>query len=71
MTKVDEEPPKVGQRVLCRYYEQCTIELYIKTMFRHPFVESKRVYVVPQRVERLLELYWNGEVIIIFKYANP
>eukprot|EP00039_Didymoeca_costata_P003198 m.65960 g.65960 ORF g.65960 m.65960 type:complete len:555 (-) comp11773_c0_seq1:23-1687(-) len=47
MTKVDEEPPKVGQRVLCR----------------HPFVESKRVYVVPQRVERLLELYWNGETI--------
>lgn len=35
---------QVGERILCR----------------HPFSESKRAYVVPQRVEELLKCYWPG-----------
>lgn len=35
---------QVGERILCR----------------HPFNESKRAYVVPQRVEELLKCYWPG-----------
>lgn len=37
-----EPPPKVNEKVLCR----------------HPFEESKRAYVIPSRVEKLLNLYW-------------
>ncbi|KAI4386679.1 hypothetical protein MLD38_004591 [Melastoma candidum] len=44
MTGENELPPKVGERILCR----------------HPFIESKRAYVVPQRVEELLKCYWPG-----------
>ncbi|XAR57785.1 Nicotinate phosphoribosyltransferase [Bertholletia excelsa] len=44
MTGENEPPPKVGERILCR----------------HPFSESKRAYVVPQRVEELLKCYWRG-----------
>ncbi|XP_038987860.1 nicotinate phosphoribosyltransferase 2-like isoform X2 [Phoenix dactylifera] len=44
MTGGNEPPPKVGERILCR----------------HPFNESKRAYVVPQRVEELLKCYWPG-----------
>ncbi|GAA0173373.1 glycosyltransferase [Lithospermum erythrorhizon] len=41
----EKEPaPKAGERILCR----------------HPFNESKRAYVVPQRVEELLKCYWPG-----------
>ena len=36
---------QVGERILCR----------------HPFNESKRAYVVPQRVEELLKCYWPGD----------
>lgn len=46
MTGEDEPPPKVGERILCR----------------HPFQESKRAYVVPQRVEELLRCYWPGNL---------
>jgi hypothetical protein len=35
---------QVGERILCR----------------HPFNESKRAYVVPQRIEELLKCYWSG-----------
>ncbi|TMW98700.1 hypothetical protein EJD97_003620 [Solanum chilense] len=44
MTGENEPPPKVGERILCR----------------HPFSESKRAYVVPQRVEELLKCFWPG-----------
>ncbi|XP_019880329.1 nicotinate phosphoribosyltransferase isoform X2 [Aethina tumida] len=37
-----ESSPEVNQKVLCR----------------HPFEESKRAYVIPTRVEKLLNLYW-------------
>ncbi|XP_074559998.1 nicotinate phosphoribosyltransferase 2-like isoform X2 [Curcuma longa] len=47
MTRDDEPPPKVGERILCR----------------HPFNESKRAYVVPQRVEQLLKCYWPGDSV--------
>ncbi|BBN19874.1 nicotinate phosphoribosyltransferase [Marchantia polymorpha subsp. ruderalis] len=41
----DDEPvPKAGERILCR----------------HPFSESKRAYVIPQRVESLYKCYWSG-----------
>lgn len=44
MTGENEQAPKVGERILCR----------------HPFIESKRAYVVPQQVEELLKCYWPG-----------
>lgn len=44
MTGENEPPPKVAERILCR----------------HPFNESKRAYVVPQRVEELLKCFWPG-----------
>ncbi|MFS8033299.1 putative nicotinate phosphoribosyltransferase [Helianthus anomalus] len=44
MSGENEPPPKVGERILCR----------------HPFSESKRAYVVPQRVEELMKCYWPG-----------
>lgn len=47
MTRDDEPPPKVGERILCR----------------HPFNESKRAYVVPQCVEELLKCYWPGDSV--------
>ncbi|KAK4477480.1 hypothetical protein RD792_016703 [Penstemon davidsonii] len=45
MTGENEPPPKVGERILCR----------------HPFNESKRAYVVPQRVEELMKCFWPGK----------
>ncbi|KAK7406531.1 hypothetical protein VNO78_08158 [Psophocarpus tetragonolobus] len=44
MTRESEPPPKVGERILCR----------------HPFEESKRAYVVPQKIEELLSCYCAG-----------
>ncbi|KDP31950.1 hypothetical protein JCGZ_12411 [Jatropha curcas] len=46
MTGENEPSPKVGERILCR----------------HPFNESKRAYVVPQKVEELLKCYWPGSL---------
>ncbi|KAK9713544.1 hypothetical protein RND81_06G034200 [Saponaria officinalis] len=40
----NEPAPKIEERILCR----------------HPFNESKRAYVVPQRVEELFKCYWSG-----------
>lgn len=49
MQKLDEPPPEPKKRVLCR----------------HPFLESKRAYVNPARVEPLHRLYWkDGEVSV-------
>ncbi|PWZ36788.1 Nicotinate phosphoribosyltransferase 2 [Zea mays] len=44
MIRESEPSPKAGERILCR----------------HPFIESKRAYVVPQHVEELLQYYWPG-----------
>ncbi|KAL0381851.1 UNVERIFIED_CONTAM: Nicotinate phosphoribosyltransferase 1 [Sesamum angustifolium] len=44
MTGENEPPPKAAERILCR----------------HPFNESKRAYVVPQRVEELMKCFWPG-----------
>lgn len=44
MQKYGEPPPLAGNRVLCR----------------HPFLESKRAYVNPARVEPLLHIYWQN-----------
>ncbi|MCL7048061.1 hypothetical protein MKW94_024199 [Papaver nudicaule] len=45
MTGVNEPPPKVSERILCR----------------DPFNECKRAYMEPQRVEELLKCYWSGD----------
>lgn len=47
MLQPQEEPPKINERVLCR----------------HPFIESKRAYVCPAKVERLHKIFIeNGEL---------
>lgn len=48
LQKDGEPAPESGQRVLCR----------------HPFVESKRAYVVPSRVEPLYKEYYKDGAII-------
>jgi nicotinate phosphoribosyltransferase len=43
-TNSDEAPPTAGVRM----------------QVRHPFVESKRAFVTPTKVEVLLQLVWDG-----------
>jgi nicotinate phosphoribosyltransferase len=45
MLREDEKEPNVGERVLCR----------------HPFLEGKRAFVTPAKVEKLLLVCWDGE----------
>ncbi|GJQ78107.1 hypothetical protein Trydic_g2445 [Trypoxylus dichotomus] len=42
MQNADEAPPMENQKVLCR----------------HPFVESRRAYVIPSKVESMLKVFW-------------
>jgi nicotinate phosphoribosyltransferase len=49
MTEAEDEAPKPGAKVMCR----------------HPFLETKRAYVVPSAVEQLHQLVWdNGKVLV-------
>ncbi|KAK4472998.1 hypothetical protein MN116_004195 [Schistosoma mekongi] len=48
MKRSHESVPGVNERILCR----------------HPTQASKRVFVVPGRVEQLLKLYWNGGKLV-------
>ncbi|KAF8714730.1 hypothetical protein HU200_027247 [Digitaria exilis] len=50
MIRESEPSPKAGERILCR----------------HPFIESKRAYVVPQHVEELLQCYWPGRSDLLY-----
>lgn len=47
LTRFEEPPPEVGEKVLCR----------------HPFQESKRAFVTPARVEALYKVYWSDGAI--------
>ena len=48
LTKAEEAEPQVGVAFLCR----------------HPFMETKRAYLTPSRVESLLVPFWiNGQVV--------
>ncbi len=48
MTKYGENPPKVGEKYLCR----------------HPFIPTKRAYVTSSKIENLYKLYWdNGKCV--------
>ena len=48
MISDEEEPPKQGEKILCR----------------HPLNPEKRVYVIPERVEPLHHCFWDGKRII-------
>lgn len=48
LQKDNEPAPEVGKKVLCR----------------HPFVESKRAYVIPSRVENLYKVSSYLEIFI-------
>jgi nicotinate phosphoribosyltransferase len=45
MISDEEEPPKQGEKILCR----------------HPLNPEKRVYVIPERVEPLHYCFWDGK----------
>lgn len=47
LQKSIESPPLFNEKVLCR----------------HPFIESKRAYVIPSRVEKLHNVYWSNGAI--------
>ncbi len=45
MISDEEEPPKQGEKILCR----------------HPLNPEKRVYVIPEKVESLHHCFWDGK----------
>ncbi|MBN2441772.1 MAG: nicotinate phosphoribosyltransferase [Spirochaetales bacterium] len=47
MVMVGEHEPEKGKQMLCV----------------HPFDETKRVYIVPSKVEKLNKCYWDGELM--------
>ena len=49
MISDEEEPPKQGEKILCR----------------HPLNPEKRVYVIPEKVESLHHCFWDGKRTIL------
>ncbi|KAL0461802.1 UNVERIFIED_CONTAM: Nicotinate phosphoribosyltransferase 1 [Sesamum latifolium] len=55
MTGENEPPPKTLD-----FWNVDLLKTQLNEFCRHPFNESKRAYVVPQRVEELMKCFWPG-----------
>lgn len=49
--------------LLCSNNDTDNIKVGEKIMCRHPFLESKRVYVIPSHIEKLHHLFWDGNLV--------